>query len=563
MKLPIVIFVLAMIQNGLAIEGPGTMYPFETAVGTPRTTAIEKNDAVFIGWADGYTNMIYGGSVDEVWKTPQLALGPAVGGAADIVCLGRGGEITLTFSTPIVDGSGFDFAVFENALDDVFLELGWVEVSSDGEHFCRFPNYYAGQAVVNPFDGHETIDIYGLASKYRNGYGHPFDLAELQEAYNALSPIRPTFFTEAYADALVTNFPFLDLTHITHIRIIDIVGNGTAEATNGDIIYDPYPTIGSAGFDLDAIGVIHQAAVSGNVQTIEFESIPHQQLTFQQVELSASASSGLPVSYSVQSGPAVVSGSLLTFTGTGIVEVVANQTGNEVYAPASPVLRSFYVAEEIQHIFVEPVPNQIQGSGVVQVNAYSSSGLPVYMQVYDGPDSVNIGETNHLLNLANEVGSVTLRAFQPGTGSVAPAEEVYWSFKIVESAASNAPLSFAAWSAAFGLPINESLDSDEDGVKNLQEFVMGSNPTNSSSVPELEYVVMQGSYKASVLRLSFEVNQRALGNMQIQYSSNLSDWTLGVPRIISTHTSQDRVGLTMDLPTTSTNGFFRFQFQQQ
>jgi hypothetical protein len=563
MKLPIVIFILAMIHNGLAIEGPGTMYPFETATGTTGTTAIHKDDAVFSGWADGYANIIYGSNVDAIWQTPLLALGPAVGGASDIVCLGRGGQITLTFSTPIVDGSGFDFAVFENALDDDFLELGWVEVSSDGEHFCRFPNYYAGRVAVNPFDGHETSDIYGLASKYRNGYGHPFDLAELQEAYDALTPARPSFFTDAYADALATNFPFLILTHITHIRIIDIVGDGTAKATNGWPIYDPYPTIGSAGFDLDAIGVIHQAAVSGDVQTIEFESIPHQQLSFQQVELSASASSELPVSYSVQSGPAVVSGSLLSFTGTGMVEVVANQTGNEVYAPASPVLRSFYVAEEIQHIFVEPVPNQIQSSGDVQVMAYSSSGLPVYMQVYDGPDSVNIGETNHLLNLANEVGSVTLRAFQPGTGSVAPAEEVYWSFKIVESGASNAPLSFAEWSAAFGIPLNEMLDSDEDGVKNLQEFVMGSNPTNSSSMPEPEYSVMQDQYNRSVMRLSFEVNQCALGNTQIQYSSNLSDWTLGVPRIISTHTSQDRVELTMDLPTTSTNGFFRFQFQQQ
>ncbi len=46
---------------------------------------------------------------------------------------------------------------------------------------------------------------------------------------------------------------------MTHVRLIDIVGDGSQTDTSGDLIYDPFPTIGSAGLDIDAVGVIHQA----------------------------------------------------------------------------------------------------------------------------------------------------------------------------------------------------------------------------------------------------------------------------------------------------------------
>jgi N-acetylneuraminic acid mutarotase len=60
--------------------------------------------------------------------------------------------------------------------------------------------------------------------------------------------------------------------------------------------------------------------------------------------LTATASSGLPVSFTVQSGPAKVSGNTLTLTGgTGTVVVVSNQAGNSNYLAAAPVSRSIKV----------------------------------------------------------------------------------------------------------------------------------------------------------------------------------------------------------------------------
>jgi hypothetical protein len=51
----------------------------------------------------------------------------------------------------------------------------------------------------------------------------------------------------------------LDLSRIRYIRLRDIIGDGNALDCAGRPIYDPYPTTGGAGFDLDAIAVLGSA----------------------------------------------------------------------------------------------------------------------------------------------------------------------------------------------------------------------------------------------------------------------------------------------------------------
>ncbi|RKX40916.1 MAG: hypothetical protein DRP64_11980, partial [Verrucomicrobia bacterium] len=225
------------------------------AAGQSGSTAIHMASNAFVAWADGYLNVHYGVEVDEIWMTPEKALGPAQGVAEEIVCLGRAGQITLTFPNGIGDGIGADFAVFENGVTDGFLELAHVEVSSDGTHFVRFPDYSYTQEPVETYGTLNTRLIYGLASKYRQGYGTPFDLNELRISYNA-QLAGNTDFSADFATALTNGFPLLDLNHITYVRLIDVVGDGSALDARGEVIYDPYPTTGSAGFDLDAIGVL-------------------------------------------------------------------------------------------------------------------------------------------------------------------------------------------------------------------------------------------------------------------------------------------------------------------
>jgi len=78
-------------------------------------------------------------------------------------------------------------------------------------------------------------------------------------------------------------------------------------------------------------------------QTITFASLPDTDLSNASFTLSASASSGLPVSFKIVSGPATLSGSSITLTATGTVTVEASQGGSEQFAEASPVKQSFVV----------------------------------------------------------------------------------------------------------------------------------------------------------------------------------------------------------------------------
>lgn len=208
--------------------------PYTGAAGTMGSEAIARTDSRFVSWAVGHSNVTYGADVDNSWRTPAKAYGPAGTSTTDIVCLGNGGKITLYFPHPIRDGQGADFAVFENGFGDTFLELGFTEVSSDGTNFFRFSTDSLTPSKVGGFGAVDPTNIRGFAGKYRVGFGTPFDLAHLPDS------------------------PLLDKQNVRFVRIVDIIGDGNTKDSADRPIYDPTPTVGSGGFDLDAIGVIHQ-----------------------------------------------------------------------------------------------------------------------------------------------------------------------------------------------------------------------------------------------------------------------------------------------------------------
>jgi hypothetical protein len=78
-------------------------------------------------------------------------------------------------------------------------------------------------------------------------------------------------------------------------------------------------------------------------QSITFGAMTQQKYGDAPFSIYASASSGLPVSLSVVSGPAQLTGNILTLTGSGTVTVRATQSGNNIYAAASNVAQSLTV----------------------------------------------------------------------------------------------------------------------------------------------------------------------------------------------------------------------------
>ena len=221
---------------------------FAPPFGHEGNTAMYKDSSAFVAWANkcnvvrgfqdisnqslGYTNV----------GDSSFAIGQA--GTNGVVSLGDGGVAILEFSSPIMDGNGPDFAVFENGFDNLFLELAFVEVSSDGIHFFRFPAISNTDTTIQT-DGFGLTDaskLHNLAGKYRAEYGTPFDLSDL------------------------TNDALLNKQAITHVKVIDVVGSiqnqYCSRDANNHKINDPWPTgWGNGGFDLDAVGVIHQQTV--------------------------------------------------------------------------------------------------------------------------------------------------------------------------------------------------------------------------------------------------------------------------------------------------------------
>ena len=218
---------------------------FDGIVGSDGCQAIAYNDVNILGWATGCT--VERGPQD-IASNPTLAaygsesagVGASSTSTMDAVSLGDGGKAMLTFGMPISDGEGYDFAVFENSLNHTFLELAFVEVSSDGEHFYRFPSV-SNSALTTQVNNGGSVDatkLHNLAGKYMVGWGTPFDLAEL----------------EGYSN--------LDIHNITHVRLVDAVGSinplyGTTDM-NGHLINDPYPTnFESSGFDLTGVAIMN------------------------------------------------------------------------------------------------------------------------------------------------------------------------------------------------------------------------------------------------------------------------------------------------------------------
>ena len=221
---------------------------FAPAAGQPGSTAIEKDSSIIVSWATGVT--IQRGYLDIAnptqgfasYGTDEDALFEAEGDATSVVSLGDSGVAILTFDVPLMNGFGPDFAVFENGFADDFLELGFVEVSSDGTHFVRFPAISETPVVtqIGPFEFSDCRYVHNLAGKYRAGFGTPFDLEDLVDSIG------------------------IDLNAIRYIKIIDVVGsiNSTFGSYDGEgtIINDLYPTaFPSGGFDLDAVAVINEA----------------------------------------------------------------------------------------------------------------------------------------------------------------------------------------------------------------------------------------------------------------------------------------------------------------
>lgn len=163
-------------------------------------------------------------------RLPDIVLGPP-GSSTEVLSLGHGGEIVLDFGPRVmVDGPGADFIVFENPFetpfedDGLWEELGDVSVSNDGETWTTFecdpmPSddaRWPGCAGWRPVQNYDPLDVQPLVPEETGG--DPFDLADI------------------------------GVDEARYVRIRDV----SQEPNDAN----------AAGFDLNAVGLIHPEEVS-------------------------------------------------------------------------------------------------------------------------------------------------------------------------------------------------------------------------------------------------------------------------------------------------------------
>lgn len=189
---------------------------------------------------------------------------------------------------------------------------------------------------------------------------------------------------------------------------ITTTGTATIRATQpGDEIYDT------------AVTVFQNILINKAAQTINFPAIPDQNLSASPYTLTAASSSGLPVSYTLNTGPATLSGNQLTFTGIGTISITAAQGGDTNYLAAAPVNRTICVRVFELNVITGPqyvCPGQTATYRINKVN-----GLTYSWRLSDG---TNYASTADTVNITwGGAGSYTLIVSATGPCGAATAND--------------------------------------------------------------------------------------------------------------------------------------------
>ena len=256
-------------------------------------------------------------------------------------------------------------------------------------------------------------------------------------------------------------------------KIISGPGNITGSVLN-------FSGYGTVKLQVDQVGSASIEAATATIdivnspkytQTITFTNTPSAVNGSTPVAFTAASSSGLPVTFSVVSGPGSITGNVLNFNSYGTVRLKADQSGNNLFEPATTTIDIINSTKTLQTITFSNTPTAVIGSIPVTFTAISSSGLPVTFSIISGPGTI----TGNVLNF-NGYGTVKLQANQSGNATIeaasatveilnSPKTHQTITFTNTPAAVSGSiPVTFTAV-ASSGLPISYSLISGPGSIK--------------------------------------------------------------------------------------------------
>ncbi|RYZ52020.1 MAG: hypothetical protein EOP49_10485, partial [Sphingobacteriales bacterium] len=205
-------------------------------------------------------------------------------------------------------------------------------------------------------------------------------------------------------------------------NMVTIVGAGTTTITatqDGDANYNAAPEVGQ-------LLTVNKAS-----QTITFNALPDKSTADADFALTASSTSGLPVSYS-SSDPGVATitpPNTLHIVGAGNTMITASQAGDDNYLPATPVDQNQFISNaslQNQTITFPAIADAVYGDAPVVLNASASSNLTV---TYSS-DNANVATVSGNTLVITGVGTATITASQAGDAAYNPAPDETQTFTV-------------------------------------------------------------------------------------------------------------------------------------
>ena len=248
-------------------------------------------------------------------------------------------------------------------------------------------------------------------------------------------------------------------------------------------------------------------------QTISFPAIGAQ-LATNVLALSATASSGLGVTFAVAGGPATISnGTALAFSGAGTVTIVASQAGDASWNPAPNATNVFAVSKATAGVTLGNLAQTYDGTPKSATATTVPAGLTVEF-TYDGsataPTAAGSYAVTGTVNDAKYAGEAA--------GTLVISNESLTAFQLWVRDEQGQSLSDPNYAT--------NADYDNDGMTTWEEYLADTDPSTNASVLALtgQYFIVSASNSTGKIRMSFPASTSRY--YQLVYSTNLASPTL-------------------------------------
>lgn len=134
-------------------------------------------------------------------------------------------------------------------------------------------------------------------------------------------------------------------------------------------------------FGLNGATSNFNGTLQSGFQAISFPEVGNKLITAPPFALQAISSSGLPITYTIESGPAIVSGSTLTLTGSaGDVTVKASQPGDATFNPAADQFVTFSVLDPaavlVNTVVAHPLAGDVHAPNLIPLQLAIRADIP-------------------------------------------------------------------------------------------------------------------------------------------------------------------------------------------